>query len=657
MIIKLSEWSKMRIILLWMLAAMLFTSIASAATPVKVVVRATGGDSKIDLSWTVKGDLKYVQVYRDTDANPSGRGRKAILIGSTRHYTDNNVENGRQYWYWIKYTDASGKVGNSDAAIATALSGNSGNDIKSSSTCGNATSTTLPTVFNGVGEYCGVTSGDIDNINSWNTDKVEINGVSYTNGWSNRMPARINGKYYIHYVGKKTWAHLEVNGNGGSSEDSGSTPSVSVSGLSVSPANTTVTVGSSSNLKATVMPSNATNKNVSWRSSATRVALVSGSGVVTGVSAGTATISVTTADGGHRATANVTVLSASAPNDNSGVASLKSMAVFPIGIAVNAGNEKNSIINSTTSSQQQAIVFSHFNQITAGNIMKMSYLHPSENSFTFNQADQFVSFANSNGIAVHGHTLIWHSDYQVPDFMKNYKGDFAAMLKQHVQTIVSHFVGKVVSWDVVNEALADNNESGAVNGFRNSVFYKKMGVNYIDQAFINARAADPVADLFYNDYSIENGDAKTKNLLSLVDGMKARGVPITGVGFQMHVLTDWPSTSTIESAMKAVASRGLKVKISELDVRVNNPYNNAAPVYKSLTAEAAARQKERYRQIVAAYLRAVPPAQRAGITVWGVWDANSWLNTPEHPDWPLLFDDNFQAKPALQGFADGLTRK
>ncbi len=346
-----------------------------------------------------------------------------------------------------------------------------------------------------------------------------------------------------------------------------------------------------------------------------------------------------------------------APDNNTGVTSLKSLASFPIGVAVNAGNEADSIISSGTSAQQQAVVLPHFSQMTAGNIMKMSYLHPSENSYTFDQADAFVSFAAANGLTVHAHTLIWHSDYQVPSFMKNYSGDFAAMLKTHVQTIATHFAGKVDSWDVVNEALAENGDGGAVNGFRNSVFYQKMGVNFIDQAFINAHAADPDADLFYNDFNIENGDAKTTNLLSLIDGLKARNVPISGVGFQMHVMSDWPNISTIEAAMKAVADRGLKVKISELDVRVNNPYNPSATVYASLTAEAAAKQKERYRQIVAAYLRAVPPALRAGITVWGVWDTNSWLNTAQNPDWPLLFDDNFQAKPALQGFVDGLTGK
>lgn len=348
-------------------------------------------------------------------------------------------------------------------------------------------------------------------------------------------------------------------------------------------------------------------------------------------------------------------VSSSSVASSTGVASLKALADFPIGMAVNAGTEANSIISSGTSAQQQAVVLPHFDQFTAGNIMKMSYLHPSENTFSFTQADDLIAFANSHGIKVHAHTLIWHSDYQVPNFMKNYAGDFAAMLKTHVQTIAAHFSGKVASWDVVNEALAEDGDSTAVNGFRNSVFYQKMGVNFIDQAFINARAADPVAELFYNDFNIENGGTKTTNMLALIDGMKARGVPISGVGFQMHVLLDWPSASTIEAAMKAVADRGFKVKITELDVRVNNIYSTSAPVYTSLTAEAAAKQKERYRQIVASYLKVVPAAQRSGITVWGVWDTDSWLNTASEPDWPLLFDTNFQPKPALQGFADGLT--
>jgi endo-1,4-beta-xylanase len=110
-------------------------------------------------------------------------------------------------------------------------------------------------------------------------------------------------------------------------------------------------------------------------------------------------------------------------------------------------------------------------------------------------------------------------------------------------------------------------------------------------------------------------------MLALVDGMRSRGVPVTGAGFQMHVLLDWPSISAIESSLKAAADRRLKVKITELDVSMKNTYS-------SFTLEAGERQKQRYHDIVAAYLRAVPAAQRAGITVGGVADADSWINEP-----------------------------
>lgn len=490
-------------------------------------------------------------------------------------------------------------------------------------TCANPKPVSLPLVLNGAANTCMVTSGTIDSVASQGAETFTINGVSYANQLSNQMPARINGNYYIRYVAKQSSARLQINGtNGGGS-----------------PVNYTLTVGVSGS--GTTSPPAGSHSYAAG--SAITITATPLQGFVfsgwTGAVTGSANPLAITMDGNKSLTANFTQQSAAG--------GLKSLANFPIGVAVNAGFENNSILGSSTSAQQQAVVFPNFNQLTAGNIMKMSYLHPSESSFTFGQADELVSFASANGMSVHGHTLIWHADYQVPAFMKNYGGDFAAMLKNHVQTIVSHFRGKVVSWDVVNEALADDGEATLGNGLRSTVFSQKMGLNFIDQAFINARAIDPQVDLYYNDYNIEAGGQKTRNMLALVDGMRSRGVPVTGVGFQMHVLIDWPSIAAIESSLKAVADRGLKVKITELDVSMKNTYS-------SFTAEAAERQKQRYHDIVAAYMRAVPAAQRAGITVWGVWDADSWINEPTRPDWPLLFDANFQAKPALQGFKDAL---
>jgi endo-1,4-beta-xylanase len=180
---------------------------------------------------------------------------------------------------------------------------------------------------------------------------------------------------------------------------------------------------------------------------------------------------------------------------------------------------------------------------------------------------------------------------------------------------------------VVNEALADDGEPSIGNNLRSTVFSQKMGLGFIDQAFINARAADPQVDLYNNDYNIEAGGQKTLNMLALVDGMRSRGVPITGVGFQTHVSIDWPSISAIESSIKAVADRGLKVKISELDVSMKNAYT-------SFTSDAATRQKQRYHDIVAAYLRAVPAPQRGGITVWGCGTPAAGSISRERPTGP-----------------------
>ena len=346
-------------------------------------------------------------------------------------------------------------------------------------------------------------------------------------------------------------------------------------------------------------------------------------------------------------------ISSSHSSSSSSSPSLKNLAGFPIGVAVSAGSETNSIFRND-GGIDRTLIQQHFSQLTAGNIMKMSYLHPSENTYTFEHADQLVNFALENNISIHGHTLIWHSDYQIPTWMKNYTGDYATLLQEHVQNITSYYAGRVVSWDVVNEAFADDGDSNAINGYRNSLWYQKLGPGYIEQAFIAADAADPVADLYYNDYNLEGGQQKFDYVLAMVDDFKARDIPIDGVGFQMHINIEWPSESQIKNAFQQVVNRGLKVKITELDIPVNTYAN--PDKYQTFTAEAAERQKDKYREVVAAYLDVVPPELRGGITVWGLYDSDSWLiDLHGRPDWPLLFNDLRQAKPAFDGFVEGLS--
>lgn len=348
------------------------------------------------------------------------------------------------------------------------------------------------------------------------------------------------------------------------------------------------------------------------------------------------------------------------------VNSLRDLADFTIGIAVS--NNDSPFYNILTNASEKAVVEKHFEQMTAGNIMKMSYLQPSQGNFTFANADAFVDYAKTKNMTIHGHALVWHADYQVPGFMKNWAGspaDFISALETHITTVVDHFEakGNVTSWDVVNEALTD----GSPSNFRttDSTFYVKSGNSpvYIEKAFLAARAAAPEATLYYNDYNIEANGPKMTKLVEMLTDFQARNIPIDGVGFQMHVCLNYPPASDIAAAMKRVVDKGLKVKITELDVAINQPYCDNYPANKisSFTQSVALAQKTRYCNIVKAYMDTVPAPLRGGISVWGTTDANTWLNdlyrtqfNNEKISWPLLFDSNYNDKPALRGFADGL---
>ncbi|WP_235425730.1 endo-1,4-beta-xylanase [Cellvibrio mixtus] len=348
------------------------------------------------------------------------------------------------------------------------------------------------------------------------------------------------------------------------------------------------------------------------------------------------------------------------------VNSLRELADFTIGVAVS--NNDSPTYNILTNASEKALVEKHFEQMTAGNIMKMSYLQNTQGNFTFANADAFVDYAKSKNMTVHGHALVWHAEYQVPAFMKSWSGsaaDFITALETHITTVVDHFEakGNLHSWDVVNEALTDGNPST----FRavDSTFYIKSGNSaiYIEKAFLAARAAAPEATLYYNDYNIEQNGAKMTKLEEMLTDFKARNIPIDGVGFQMHVCQNYPSASSIAAAMKRVVDKGLKVKITELDVAINQPYCDSYPANKvsTFTQSIALAQKKRYCEIIKAYIDTVPAALRGGISVWGTTDANTWLNdlyrtefNNEKISWPLLFDSNYNDKPALRGFADAL---
>ncbi|PWS29592.1 endo-1,4-beta-xylanase [Pedobacter yonginense] len=310
---------------------------------------------------------------------------------------------------------------------------------------------------------------------------------------------------------------------------------------------------------------------------------------------------------------------------------------FPMGAAVNISLLKNN-------SDYRNLVVKEFNSVTAENAMKFASVHPSKDVYNFADADYLVDFARLNGKRVHGHTLNWYKS--LPDWVNNFQGttaDWENLLKTHIQTVVGHFKGKIVSWDVVNEAI---NEDGTM---RNSIWVQKLGADYIGRAFQYAHEADPGALLFYNDYGHEFGPTKRTAILNLVNSLKIKGIPIDGIGLQMHTRVT-QSDDNLINAINLAAATGLKIHLSELDIALN-PENNQTLTF---TAALGAQQAAKYKTIVKAY-NAIPKNQQFGITTWNVTDADSWIPTNyNRPDWPLPFDAQYQKKAAYQAILDAI---
>jgi len=313
------------------------------------------------------------------------------------------------------------------------------------------------------------------------------------------------------------------------------------------------------------------------------------------------------------------------------------------------------------SPRNYTLVTSQFNTISPENVLKWEVVHPKPDTYNFTLADQYVAFGQKNHMFIIGHNLVWHA--QTPKWVfEDDKGNpltrdaLLQRLHDHIQTVVGRYKGKINGWDVVNEAL---NEDGTL---RQSQWMKIIGEDYIQKAFEYAHEADPKAQLYYNDYSLEN-DAKRKGALDLVKKLKAKGVPITGVGIQDHVNMEWPSIDQVDATISELGKLGMKVMITELDVDVLpetkgsqtadvslnvaadpklNPYPNGLP-------EAMQKQlANRYADLFSAYARHCGVVTR--VTFWGVTDQDSWKNNwpvRGRTNYPLLFDRSGLPKPAF----------
>jgi endo-1,4-beta-xylanase len=255
-----------------------------------------------------------------------------------------------------------------------------------------------------------------------------------------------------------------------------------------------------------------------------------------------------------------------------------------------------------------------FNQVTPENEMKIDATEPQQGQFSYGNADRIVQHARSRNMQVRGHTLAWHS--QQPGWMQNMSGSTLrnAMLN-HVTQVATHFRGQIAWWDVVNEAFADGS-----SGARRDSNLQRTGNDWIEAAFRAADAADPNAQLCYNDYNIDNwNDAKTQAVYRMVQDFRSRGVPIDCVGLQSHFTGGSNYPSNYRTTLSSFAALGVDVHITELDIR-----NAPSDAYRNVTNDCLA------------------VARCKGITVWGIRDSDSWRSGES----PLLFNGSGQKKAA-----------
>ena len=327
---------------------------------------------------------------------------------------------------------------------------------------------------------------------------------------------------------------------------------------------------------------------------------------------------------------------------------------FLVGVAVNVRQ------SSEVDTASVKIIKKHFNSIVAEDCMKSANIHPEEDRYNFEQADQFVKFGQENNMAIIGHCLIWHSQL-ASWFCVDQKGNnvSAEVLKQrmkdHITTIVTRYKGKIKGWDVVNEAIEED------GSYRKTKFYEILGEEYIPLAFQYAHEADPDAELYYNDYGM-NVPERRDAVVKLVNSLKAKGLRIDAVGMQGHMGMDYPTIEDFEASMLAFAETGVKVMITEWDMsalptvkrsanisdtvtfrKAMNPYPEALP--DSVSAVWNARMKAFFNL----FLKHADIVER--VTAWGVSDGDSWKNNfpvRGRKEYPLLFDRNYEMKPFLK---------
>jgi endo-1,4-beta-xylanase len=289
-----------------------------------------------------------------------------------------------------------------------------------------------------------------------------------------------------------------------------------------------------------------------------------------------------------------------------------------------------------------------FNMIEPEDAMKWSVIRRQQGTFDFRDGDEIARFAEAHGMKVRGHCLVW--DHDNPDWLVRghfTPADLATLLQDHIRTVMGHYAGHVFAWDVINEALDENGR------LRDSTWFNKPGIGfsengwqYIEQVFQWAHRSDPHALLFYNEAEGEGLNRKSDAIYAMVKDFKQQGVPIDGVGMQMHLLLDF-DTKAVAANIARLTALGVQVHITELDVSV--PLDSSGQA----KAEDLARQAEIYREIARACIQS---SGCNAVQTWGFTDKYSWIGSHSHGSRgaALLFDRSYSPKPSYVTLRDVL---
>ena len=285
----------------------------------------------------------------------------------------------------------------------------------------------------------------------------------------------------------------------------------------------------------------------------------------------------------------------------------------------------------------RAALAREFSSVTAENVMKWALVEPVRGAPDYSAADRLVQFARQHDQVVRGHTLVWHN--QLPAWLTetaSTTAELADVLHEHIVQEVSHFQGSIDAWDVVNEPF---NEDGS---WRDTTWLRALGPDYVGLAFGWARAADPQAKLYLNDYNVESIGPKSDAMYALVQDLLARGIPVQGVGFQAHLGIEPGFPSTLRANLERFAGLGLDLAITEADVRVT-----LAPTPAMLATQA---------EYFARLMQACLDVPRCGsFTVWGFGDAHSWVPRAfKGYGAATLLDEHLQPKPAYTAISEVL---